>query len=586
MELKRVIQYSDLYPEEADNLPKAKDFVKGLRREDLCTITANMVQRLSKMPFLDNNLDPDKGEYDFVRFFLSGRIPEFTQDVLNRHAIARKKLPSTFENKFYATSKSAIMSFQRLFFSVKPEKELDASVQVEKNYFKALLLVNEGVYDAEYDESKHSAEPFDLKLAHIYLAYNYANEDVESSDLHDLFRRQLTKSITLFNFLYRSKDKRLKVLRARFLAHFHIGNWVEYLIPHIMTIHYLKENSGLLRMKSNSKYGKRGRRVLEKSCIDKDAIIAVADNPDYLAFRAKPFIRLKKHHYAITNQSFVIEHMFNSVYFELKQFRKDAGFLSDDEFRQFYTTEFSQKFMFEGYVKQLIPTNVEKAVSGSQCDEILKTAKREGKRTDGVVPLDYYFRVPEGCVVFEYKDTLTNAKVKEKRDAEKLFAEIRKKFFESDEGNHKGVTQLLDSVKAIQESSFFFDNLTQDAVIYPVLVVDNPVYSMRGMHTVLEYMMREECERRGLRSDLVKPLVLMDVATLKIYADYLNCNGLINTFEAYYRHIELRESVEKNDPFEPLISFTEFMKDKDIGNMHNVFDKLLREVKPVLRYYS
>ena len=137
MELKRIIQYSDLYPEEADNLPQAKDFVKGLRREDLCTITANMVQRLSKMPFFDNNLDPGKGEYDFVRFFLSGRIPEFTQDVINRHAIAKKKLPSTFENKFYATSKSAIMSFQRLFFSVKPEKELDAGVQVERNYFKA-----------------------------------------------------------------------------------------------------------------------------------------------------------------------------------------------------------------------------------------------------------------------------------------------------------------------------------------------------------------------------------------------------------------------------------------------------------------
>lgn len=586
MKLQRVIQYSDLFPEEADHLPNAKDFVKGLRREDLCTITANMVQKLSKMPFFDNNLDPGKGEYDFVRFFLSGRIPEFTQEVLNRHDIAKKKMPSTFENKFYATSKSAIMSFQRLFFSVEPEKEIDASVRVEKNYFKALLLVNERVYDAEYDESKHSSETFELKLAHLYLAYNYANEDVEASDLHDLFRRQLTKSITLFYFLYRSKDKRLKVLRGRFLAYFHIGNWVEYLIPHIMTIHYLKENSGLLRMKSNSKYGKRGRRVLEKSCIDKNAIIAVADNPDYLAFRAKPFIRLKKHHYAITNQAFVIEHMFNSVYFELKQFRKDAGFMSDDEFRQFYTTEFSQKFMFEGYVKHLIPANVEKAVSGSQCDDILKTAKRGGKRTDGVVPPDYYIRVPEGCVVFEYKDALTNAKVKEMRDAEKLFAEIRKKFFESDRGSHKGVTQLLDSAKAIQEGSFFFENPTRDAVIYPVLVVDNPVYSMRGMHTVLEYMMREECERRGLRSDLIKPLVLMDVATLKIYADYLNNNGLIKTFEDYYMHLSQSVSEAKNDPYESLISFTEFMKDKNIGNMHKVFDKLLREVKPVLRHYS
>lgn len=586
MKLKRVIQYSDLYPEEVGNLPDAQSFIKGLRREDLCNITANMMTRLNGMPFYDPALDPRKNEYDFVGFFLSNRDPVFTQDIIKRHEAAVRQLPENITGGFVATSKVAIMSFQRLFFSVIPETKQNYSTQIEKDFSRALLRVNEDVYEADYDADKHQAEPLDLRLAHLYLAYYYANEDVESSDVHDAFRRQITKSITLFSFLFRSKDKRIKKLRAKFMAHYHIGNWVEYILPHIMTIHYLKEKSGLLKIKGDHKQGRKARRVIEKSCIDKEALIPVSNNPDFMVFRSKPYIRMKKYHYAITSMTFVVEHLFNSVYFELKSFRKDAGFMSDDEFRQYYTTEFSQKYMFEGYVKQCMPSTVICSVSGSQCDALLEQVKNNGVNTDGIVPPDYYLKVPEGCIIFEYKDALTSAKVKESRNAEKLFADIRRNFYENDKGSHKGVTQLLDSAKAIQEGAFFFDNLETDSIIYPVLVVDNPVYSMRGMHTILEYMMRDECNRRGLRSETIKPLVLMDVATLKLYSDYLNSNGLVDTFEQYYQHINPNGAKAKNDPFEMLISFTEFMKDKEIGNMQKVIDRLLREAAPLLRQYK
>lgn len=584
MKLKRIIQYSDLFPEQTGNLPDERNLIKGLKRESLCTITANMVQRLNGMPFFDNNLDPRKEEFDFVRFFFSDEDPAYTQEIVNRHAAAKKRLPANYTGGFTATSKAAIMSFQRLFFSVKPEKNQDYSAQIEKDFSNALLLENQKVYEAEYDPKKYESEPKDLQLARLYLAYNYANEDVESLDTHDLFRRQLTKSVSLFTYLFRSKDKRVKVLRRRFLAHFHIGSWVEYIIPHVMSLHFLKENSGLLILKGSGKYGKKARRVVEKSCIEKDALIPEGDNPDFMAFRGKPFIRLKKHHYAITNQSFVIEHMFNSVYFELKQYRKDAGFLNDDEFRQFYTTEFSQKYMFEGYVKGLLPLSTQFSISGSQCDIELENARKNGINTDGIVPPDYYIRVPEGCIVFEYKDALTNAKVKESRDAEKLFADIKKKFFENEKGSHKGVTQLLDSAKAIQEGSFFFDKPSPDSIVYPVLVVDNPVYTMRGMHTLLDYMMREECTRRGMRSDTIKPLVLMDVTTLRLYSDYFKRNGIVGTFESYYNHVKTTGPGANEDFIEALISFTEYMKDKDISNMGFVFNHIMREAKSVMRH--
>lgn len=586
MILQRVIQYSDLYPDQSGSLPDVRQLIKGLGREELCTVTANMVQRIVGKPFFDNKLDPGLDEYDYVRFFLSDRDPFFLRDILSRYAFARRTLPNDYLEGFTATSKAAVMSFQRLFFSEQPEKNQDDSTQVEQAFFKALLLVNESVYGVKYDESKHSKEPSDLRLAHLYLAYNFANEDVESNDLSDLFRRQLTKSLSLFSFLSKSKDKRVKIIKEKFMAHYHIGSWSEYIIPHLMTLHYLNRKSGLLVIPGHFKAGRVARRVIRESCIDKDAVVSINENPDYMVFREKPYIRMKKHHYAITNHAFVIEHIFNSVYFELKHYRKDAGFMNDDEFRQFYTTEFSQKYMFESFVKLCIPESVSVGLSGSHCDELLLEAQRGGINTDGIVPPDFYLQLPEGCVVFEYKDALTSAKVKESRDAEKLFAEIRKKFFENTRGRHKGVTQLLDSIEAIQKGRFFFDNPSADSVIYPVLVIDNPVYSMRGMHTILEYMMREECLNRELRLDTVKPLILVDVATLKLYSNYLNSHGLIATFEDYYSHISNIGDSATRDPFESLVSFTEYMKDKDIQNMGSIYDDLIREAEPVLRHYN
>ena len=586
MEIIRVIQYSDLYPEDASNLPDAKSLVKGLTRDDLCTITANMVQRISARPFLDSKLDPRNDEYDFVRFFLSSASSSYIEDLLDRYTKACKLLPPSYNNTFYATSKVAIMSFQRLFFSVEPEVERIYSNKTEECFSKALLLSNEEVYDIVYNEEKYLTEPQDLQLARLYLAYNYANEDVQASDVHDLFRCQLVKSISLFSFLFLSKDKRIKALRRKFLEHFHIGHWVEYIIPHVMSIHFLKQNSGLLILKGSGRYVKAARRVVEKSCIEKDLLIPENDNPDFKVFRSRPFIRLRKHYYAITNPAFVVEHIFNSVYFELKRYRKDAGFVTDDEFRRYYTTEFSQKHMFERSVKNILPSNTLFSISGSQCDKVIEEARNNGINTNGVVPPDYYIRVPEGCIVFEYKDALTNAKVKESRDVERLFADIRKKFFENEKGSHKGVAQLLDSAKAMQDGTFFFDDPASETTIYPVLVVDNPVYTMKGMRNVLEYMMREECSKRGMHSNNIKQLVVVDVATLKLYADYFNTNGIIAVFESYYRHVDPQGQKVREELFETLVSFSEFMKSKPIQNMGRVFNRIIREAKPVLQHYN
>lgn len=573
-ELARVIQFGDLFPEQTQNAPEVATLLQGIDRKSLCVLTGNMMSRLSGMPFFDNQLSFRDEKRDFIRFFLSRNSPDFAADILKRY----KQFVDSDQFtgiEYVATSKPAIMAFQREFFALEPER-FHFDPKIEHNFFKALLLINERIYDAYCDEDKYKEEPFPINLAYVYLAYNYSNEDIEAHDINSILNSQLTKCVTFFTFLFKSKDGRIKVMRRRFMEYYGIRNWTEYVIPHIMTFYRLRGDGRVLEFKGGGKKSiKSAKRVIEASCIDKDDIIPVSCNDDFKVFRSKPFIRLKKNSYVVTSLSFLIEHMYNSLYFELKQYCNEAGFKSEKAFRQFYTTEFSHKYMFEGYVSLCAPYNSELLIAGSQADQLITAARHKG---EGVVPPDYYMRLPEGCVLFEFKDALSSAKIKELRNPEEFLKLLQNRFFNME--SHKGVPQIIDNVECIQNGTFFYDNPSKSSLIYPVLVIDNPSFSIRGVRVMLEKMMREECAKRAIDSNKLRPLILMDVATLKIYADYISTNGLVKTFEEYYEYVDESGYIVQKDPFEALVSFSEYLKCIDAKpNINSTINRMMREAE-------
>ena len=573
-ELARVIQFGDLFPEQTQNAPEVATLLQGIDRKSLCVLTGNMMSRLSGMPFFDNQLSFRDEKRDFIRFFLSRNSPDFAADILKRY----KQFVDSDQFtgiEYVATSKPAIMAFQREFFALEPER-FHFDPKIEHNFFKALLLINERIYDAYCDEDKYKEEPFPINLAYVYLAYNYSNEDIEAHDINSILNSQLTKCVTFFTFLFKSKDRRLKLMRRRFMEHYGIRKWAEYVLPHVTTLYRLRGDGRVLEFKGGGKKSiKSAKRVVAASCIDKDDIIPVSCNDDFKVFRSKPFIRLKKNSYVVTSLSFLIEHMYNSLYFELKQYCNEAGFKSEKAFRQFYTTEFSHKYMFEGYVSLCAPYNSELLIAGSQADQLITAARHKG---EGVVPPDYYMRLPEGCVLFEFKDALSSAKIKELRNPEEFLKLLQNRFFNME--SHKGVPQIIDNVECIQNGTFFYDNPSKSSLIYPVLVIDNPSFSIRGVRVMLEKMMREECAKRAIDSNKLRPLILMDVATLKIYADYISTNGLVKTFEEYYEYVDESGYIVQKDPFEALVSFSEYLKCIDAKpNINSTIKRMMREVE-------
>ena len=135
MKLARVVEYTDIFPEEEGHEPDIVELVSGINRKSLVTLTANMMTRLSGKKFYDADLIPTADKVDFIRFFLSWRNPEFIQDVVRRyHLLERRHIDEGRNVPLLATRPAAVMYFQKIFFSIPPCED-DYTPEMEVRFF-------------------------------------------------------------------------------------------------------------------------------------------------------------------------------------------------------------------------------------------------------------------------------------------------------------------------------------------------------------------------------------------------------------------------------------------------------------------
>ena len=116
-----------------------------------------------------------------------------------------------------------------------------------------------------------------------------------------------------------------------------------------------------------------------------------------------------------------------------------------------------------------------------------------------------------------------------------------------------------------------------------MLVVDNPTYVMRGMHTKMEYMMRDYCKQNDIESKTILPLILVDVATFRLYQEQFSKEGFYKVFTDYYTDITYKDGMNLDSTMETLRSFTEYMKSKPISCAGRIFDQLMSQVKSYMK---
>lgn len=566
----RIIEYCDLFPEET-HLPDIKSLISHINREHLVSLAINMMNRLSEKPFYNPSCKvstPD--DVDYIRFFLSIRNNSFVEEVIQRYKCFEERTKASgYTGLIFATRPAAILLLLRYVFSVRPCKDV-FSPQMEIDYFKALLLANQEVNNADMQELKGDGSS-SLQLAQTLIAYSYSNEGIESKNYNDIFRRQVIRFCEFYRFL--TWNKRLKPLRRAFCKEYNIKNVASYLAPHLIALKGTNLKSGLIELKTSKRLTGIIHRIMCHSSIDENEVIPFEKNADYSLFRAKPFIRMGNNEFAIVSIPFVLEHIYESLYFELKKYRSVIGYQSDDSFREFITTEFTQNWMLNRFIDKCKSSVQSLYLTDAQCNSII-----DNRKIKGMHPLDYYLKENNNVILFELKSTLASAKTKDKRNLDDFLTDLKDRFFESKQKRPKAIKQLMANTKAIQEGTFVFDsNVEKNATIYPVIVVDSTYYTMAGVRVQLESWMRQHCEIEGIDSSKVRPIILMDIAILRLYSSMFRTKGFVAVFEQYYSNISTGCNLSEIS-FNEQKSFSEYLSEQPIDDVEALFLNVTKNV--------
>jgi hypothetical protein len=147
---------------------------------------------------------------------------------------------------------------------------------------------------------------------------------------------------------------------------------------------------------------------------------------------------------------------------------------------------------------------------------------------------DYYIRNGNNLFLFESKDILINATIKSSYDFNQYEIEFKKKlYFETkkEKVEKKAVLQLINNIENVLTKQFQFDTnyKTQSIHIYPILILHDHQFNIAGLNVIVNSWFQTELAKlkeKGLPTDKVKPLVIIDIDTLIFHQDLFRDRAL------------------------------------------------------------
>lgn len=507
------LPYNLIFPEEAPQ--ELFEYFNGIDKEFLKKAGAFLLG-------LNNRNSKWEDPKDFVALFFS----QGNADIANQILLKIENLGDEYKYTI-PYEVSSLKLFEYVFDNEIPNENILSQEQQEVNIFKAYLLLNQLTTE---EAGKITAVslidvPADRKPAAALIANHFHNFDLTNYDLDKLFSTQMIRSIMLFEFL--ENEPKAKPLLKEFYQKFEVTDYKDFLkrlIP-ISTAIAMKNKESYTDIDvSNNKDLKSNIDFLEKFSVeDADKI----EGFDFKGLRSKPMYKVEEGLYRIISPLFALELLYNGLYWKLKETNEA---LPDEErikdFNGMKTLKFSEIFCLHKILKKYFG-NRYLQYSGEQLD-----ANYEGAP-------DYYVRNGKRIFLFESKDILTTAEVKESTDFLKIEKLLSDKLYKP-----KGIMQIIANVKKALTNNFGFDNKINPntVIIYPILVLHNRMFMTAGMNKLLNHWFNDELEKlrqEGFNLSKVRPLVIIDIDTLIFNQDvFINKrldfeNCLIEYQEAY-----------------------------------------------------
>ena len=414
------------------------------------------------------------------------------------------------------------------------EKQIVTDTEAEKNIFKAYLLLNELDNNKDnglFDSIKN--QPIELKFPLLILTQTYRYADISFVNYAEVFSEQFVKAIFFFEFI----ESKYPDVLAAFLEYYECATWKHYLKKIFPLVHGCIKNTENtvteIIVEKDAQFEENIRFINKLSFVDE---IDELKDYDFVTLRSKPFFRKSEDTYRVIYDLFVFEKIFNSIFFTLRSIPKLKGF----NLKDIFTFQFSEKILLYQILDRIFKHSVIR-YSGRELDE------------KGIVAApDYYVRNKKQIFIFESKDIVLNAEIKESSSFETYEKEIKKKLYFDDSSGKtkpKAILQLIASVRKVLENNLQFDEINKTIRIYPIIVVHHRQLNVGGLNHLLANWFRDELKRldgEGLNTKRVSQLTMINISTLIHYSDFLynKKHSLSRLVEAYHRATSLKAKIK------------------------------------------
>lgn len=562
-----VVEYKLLYPE-ANSYPTIESLLENIPRKDLIQISLLLVNQFSNVGF-----------EEIERFFSFPQSVEVRDFKYRFERATRRGI-----NYIFCTDQTSLELLRYTFSIEYVPRDLDVE-EYEINLFKAILLINEKlhVFD-DFDDEDSS-----IRIAKILLLEYSSQKGINDSDYFQVFREIFTKSIYFFEYV--STDGYFKPVYMRFLEINGIDDFKKY-IKTILGICALmsnnakksKEVTGIEQKVGIFNYNPEkdkdiiiSENLLERLALNWDEFIPLKNNHDYTLFREFPMIKYEENSYVVFNRTFLIEKLFNSLYFEFQKIAKEDLKLKD--FENEYKESFFEKSLFVKYLEKINKEERYFALNSKQMKDI---CNHKGEP-------DYYLKNIEGNVIlFEHKDIKISDKIKQSRDIELIISEYKNKLLLNTKSNGKnlenakpvGIGQLITSIIKIRNDNFIWDpHLNHNVVVYPVIVLTDSNFIPDGLPYLMNDWFQKELEKENIANINVRPLAIMTTSTLSLYSQHFIENGLEFYLDQYYESLKVAETKTSGDVFLNIANFNISFSDYMIKAVETDYLELFEEYK-------
>jgi hypothetical protein len=301
----------------------------------------------------------------------------------------------------------------------------------------------------------------------------------------------------------------------------------------------------------------------EKYIFEKEVIIEDIENDYFKHLRIQPIIKINDNLYFIPFLSFALSKFYRTLFFELQEIynKNKDKFPNIEDFRQYYTTEFSERTLFSSVLNELFSGDQYKAINGEELNKSDKSFS------------DYYVREGKKIFLFENKDNLFAEKIKQSTDSNEIESYLKSKFYDV------GIKQLIENIKKIFEGKYnrVDSKIKLDKIrIYPVIVIHDYMFNLTGLNFIVNEWFNNEID------NLVKEKILSDKIRKRIKdVTLVFINDLIVN-KTYFTSNQLKLDVLIDKYIERSykhLSFSFFLEDyiKENGDLKITEDETLKE---------